>query len=65
MLAINIPADGLFLAIQNKAKADLSRKNCEYVINEYIDNFLEAEPDIILLNVCYRRALTPSQTFDS
>ena len=65
MLAINIPADGLFLAIQNKAKNDLSQKNCERIINEYIDNFLEAGADIILLNVCYRRALTPSQIFDS
>lgn len=65
MLAINIPADGLFLAIQNKCGKDLSVENCEKIINEYIGKFLESKPDIILLNVCYRRCLTPSEVFDS
>ena len=36
MLAINIPADGLFLAIQNKCGKDLSFENWEKIINEYI-----------------------------
>ena len=65
MLAVNIPADGLFLAIQNAQGGDLSKDNCERIINEYIDRFLEAKPDIIFLNVCYRRCLTPSEVFDS
>ena len=65
MLAINIPADGLFLAILNHADGDLSAENCERIISEYIGRLLEAEPDIILLNVCYRRSLTPSEVFDS
>ena len=65
MLAVNIPADGLFLAIQNAEGGDLSKDNCERIINEYMDRFLEAKPDIIFLNVCYRRCLTPSEVFDS
>ncbi len=65
MLAINIPADGLFLAVLNHAEGDFSLQNCERIINEYIGRFLEAEPDVILLNVCYRRSLTPSEVFDS
>ena len=65
MLAINIPADGLFLAVQNKANGDYSKENCERIIRAYIGRFLEAAPDVILLNVCYRRALTPSEVFDS
>lgn len=65
MLAINIPADALFLAIQHKAKGDFSEKNCERIIVDYIDRFLEADPDMILLNTCYRRSLTPSEVFDS
>ena len=64
-LAIDIPADGLFLAIQHNLNGDLSKSNCEKVINRYIGKFLDAEPDIILLNVCYRRCLTPSEVFDS
>lgn len=64
-LAINIPADGLFLAILNKANGDLSEENCTRIIKKYIDRHLEANPDIILLNVCYRRSLTPSDVFDS
>ena len=65
MLAINIPADGLFLAVQNKANGNFSKENCERIINAYIGRFLEAEPDVIMLNVCYRRTLTPSEVFDS
>ena len=64
-VAVNIPADGLFLAILNKADGDLSEKNCIRIIKEFIDKHLEANPDIIILNVCYRRCLTPSEVFDS
>ena len=65
MLAINVPADGLFLAVQNKAAGDYSKENCERIIRAYIGKMLEAKPDVILLNACYRRALTPSEVFDS
>ena len=65
ILAVNIPADGLFLAILNKANNDFSNENCSEIIKRYIDKHLEAKPDIILLNVCYRRCLTPSNVFDS
>lgn len=65
MLVVNIPADGLFLAIERKAGGDLSRENSIRIIKEYVDKYLAAGPDIILLNVCYRRALTPSEVFDS
>ena len=65
IVAVNIPADGLFLAILNKANGDLSENNCIRIIKEYIDKHLEANPDIIMLNVCYRRCLTPSAVFDS
>ena len=65
MLAINVPADGLFLAVQNKAAGDYSKENCERIIHAYIGKMLEAKPDVILLNACYRRALTPSEVFDS
>ena len=64
-LAINIPADGLFLAVLNKANNDFSKSNCTRIIKEYLNRYLESNPDIILLNVCYRRALTPSEVFDS
>ena len=65
MLTINIPADGLFLAVLNHAGGDFSKQNCERIIHDYIGRFLEAEPDAIFLNVCYRRCLTPSAVFDS
>lgn len=65
MLAINIPADGLFLAVGHRINGDFSEENCRRAIEEYIGRFLEAEPDILLLNVCYRRALTPSSVLDS
>ena len=65
IVAVNIPADGLFLAILNKANGDLSENNCIRIIKEYIDKHLDANPDIIMLNVCYRRCLTPSAVFDS
>jgi len=65
MLTVNIPADGLFLAIVNHANGDFSKQNCEEIIQKYIGRFLEAEPDMIFLNVCYRRSLTPSEVFDS
>ncbi len=65
MLAINLPADGLFLAIQNHANGNLSRENCKRIMEEYLDKILEAKPDVIMLNVCYRRSLVPSQVFDS
>ncbi len=64
-LTVNIPADGLFLAILNHANGDFSKENCEKIICEYIGQFLAAEPDMIFLNVCYRRSLTPSKIFDS
>ena len=64
-VAVNIPADGLFLAILNKANGDLSEENCIRIIKEFIDKHLEADLDIIILNVCYRRCLTPSEVFDS
>lgn len=64
-LAVNIPADGLFLAILRKANGDLSESNCTRIIKEYISRYLEAKPDTVLLNVCYRRCLTPSEVFDS
>ena len=65
MFAVNIHADGLFLAVQNKANGDFSKNNCERIISEYIGRHIKAKPDIILLNVCYRRCLTPSEVFDS
>jgi len=65
MLAINIPADGLFLAILNKAQGDLSAENSLRILRNYIGRILDTKPDVILLNVCYRRSLTPSQVFDS
>ena len=65
LLAVNIPADGLFLTILNKANGDFSEENCTRIIKDYACKFLEAKPDIILLNVCYRRCLTPSNVFDS
>ena len=65
MLAINIPADGLFLAILHRVKGDFSEEKCRGAVEDYIGRFLEAEPDILLLNVCYRRALTPSSVLDS
>ena len=65
LIAVNLPADGLFLAIENKAKGDLSRENCTRLIRAFMQRFLDAKPDIIFLNVNYRRALTPSQVMDS
>lgn len=65
MLAINIPADGLFLAVLGNTQGDLSAETCARVIESYINRHLEAKPDIIFLNVAYRRCLTPSQVFDS
>lgn len=65
MLAINIPADGLFLAVGHRINGDFSEESCRRAISEYIGRFLEADPDILLLNVCYRRALTPSCVLDS
>lgn len=65
IVAVNIPADGLFLAILNKANGDFSEENCTQIIKNYIDRYLEAKPDMIMLNVCYRRCLTPSEVFDS
>ena len=65
MLAVNIPADALFLTIQNSIEGDLSEKNCTEIIKRYIARYLEAKPDVIMLNVCYRRCLTPSEVFDS
>ena len=65
LFAVNIPADGLFLAILSKANGDFSEDNCRRIITSYIDRYLDADPDIILLNVCYRRSLTPSKVIDS
>ena len=39
--AVNIPADGLFLAILNKANNDFSNENCSEIIKRYIDNHKE------------------------
>lgn len=49
MLAINIPADGLFLAVQSRLGRHFSAERCESAVCEYIDRFLEAKPDIIFL----------------
>ena len=65
MLAINIPADGFFMALQKEANEDFSEERCTRIVQNYLDRFLSANPDTVLLNVCYRRCLTPSQVFDS
>ncbi len=65
LVAVNIPADGLFLAILNKANGDFSRENCARLLCGFLRRFLEEKPDIIFLNVNYRRALTPSDVMDS
>ena len=64
-VAINIPADGLMLAISEGAGGNLTKENCARAIEAYIGRHLEAKPDILLLNVCYRRTITPSEVFDS
>jgi hypothetical protein len=64
-VAVNIPADGLFLAILRKEKSRFTKEGCTRIIEDYIDRHLEAGADIIFLNVCYRRCLTPSEVFDS
>jgi hypothetical protein len=64
-VAINIPADGLMLAISESAGSDLTKENCTRAIEAYISRHLDAKPDILLLNVCYRRSITPSEVFDS
>ena len=64
-VAVNIPADGLFLAILRKEKSRFTKEGCTRIIEDYIDRHLEAGVDIIFLNVCYRRCLTPSEVFDS
>ena len=64
-VAINIPADGLMLAISEGTSGDLSEESCARAIEAYIGRHLEAKPDILLLNVCYRRTVTPSEVFDS
>lgn len=65
LVAVNLPADGLFLAIEQKAEDDFSRENCTRLIRAFIQRFLDTKPDVIFLNVNYRRALTPSQVMDS
>ena len=64
-VAINIPADGLMLAILEGTQGDFSEESCARAIEAYIGRHLEAKPDILLLNVCYRRTITPSEVFDS
>ena len=41
-VAINIPADGLMLAILEKALGDLSEERCRRIIRDYIGRHLEA-----------------------
>ena len=65
LVAVNIPADGLFLAILNKAEGDLSRENCTRILQAYLQRFVDAGVDTVFLNVNYRRALTPSEVMDS
>ncbi|MBQ9545604.1 MAG: hypothetical protein IJV00_10815, partial [Clostridia bacterium] len=65
MLVINIPADGISLEVSKKAGGDLSEENCRRTVEEFIDRFIASKPDAIFLNVCYRRALFDSDTFDS
>ena len=65
MIAINIPADGLALAVLKLIGSDFSGSACRTAVSKYIGIHLENKPDIILLNVCYRRSLTPSDVFDS
>ena len=65
MLAINIPADGFFMTLQKEANGDFSEENCTRIVHGYLDRFLSADPDVVLLNVCYRRCVTPSEVFDS
>ena len=48
MLAINIPADGLFLAVERRIREELSAERCKAAVCEYIDRFLEAKPEPIL-----------------
>ena len=64
-VAINIPADGLMLAILEATGGDFSAESCTRAVEDYIGRHLEAKPDILLLNVCYRRTITPSEVFDS
>ena len=64
-VAINIPADGLMLAILEATGGDFSEERCTRAVEAYIGRHLEAKPDILLLNVCYRRSITPSEVFDS
>ena len=64
-LALNIPADGLFLEIIRKAGEDYSKENCFRIMRDYIKKQLDAGVDIVFLNVCYRRSLIPSEVFDS
>ena len=65
MLAINIPADGLFMALQKEDDGALSEERCTRIVRDYLDRFLSADPDAVLINVCYRRCMTPSEVFDS
>ena len=65
MLAINIPADGIFMALQKEINGDFSEEHCTCIVQKYLDRFLSADPDTVLINVCYRRCLTPSAVFDS
>ena len=64
-VAVNLPADGLFLAIINKAEGDFSRENCAGIVQAFLQRFLDADVDTVFLNVNYRRALTPSKVMDS
>ena len=65
MLAINIPADGVFMALQKELNGDFSEERCARIVCAYLDRFLSADPDTVLINVCYRRCLTLSAVFDS
>lgn len=65
MLAINIPADGFFMTLQEELKGVPSEERCTCIVQNYLDRFLSADPDVVLINVCYRRCLTPSEVFDS
>lgn len=65
MLAINIPAEGIFLAIQSRNLEKYTPEACREITRAYISRFLSSKPEIIFLNVCYRRSLVDSQVFDT
>lgn len=64
MLVINIPADALFMEIENRIDG-ITYDKVDSIMQAYLDKFLSAKPQAIMLNVCYRRSLAPSEVYDS